>query len=260
MKKQKLAVSFAALLTVVGFSSCLNGENDPTVSPQEIMKVNGFGGYYTFTSAYGYKVTPVNMSDLSDVTLNSYAIVQYSYDSSLVEWNADKDVTVTNVVNIKDDTAMPKAPDADSGNAPVYAISSSMVQPTYFDRYNLFVPVSYFYKSSSDKDELQSELNSHTFVLYYDSNESEGTDGTLLLRLRHKVTDTSVQRNEWGTEYRHFNLTPVLNSYTNLHHVSMPDKIVIEYEKASTSDYANATSDKVNIEYKSLFGEKSTNN
>ena len=28
MKKQKLAVIFAALLTMVGFSSCLNSEDD----------------------------------------------------------------------------------------------------------------------------------------------------------------------------------------------------------------------------------------
>ena len=28
MKKQKLAVVFAALLTMVGFSSCLNSEDD----------------------------------------------------------------------------------------------------------------------------------------------------------------------------------------------------------------------------------------
>lgn len=45
MKKQKLAVAFAALLTMVGFSSCLNGDNDPTVSPQELMRVNGGTGF-----------------------------------------------------------------------------------------------------------------------------------------------------------------------------------------------------------------------
>lgn len=260
MKKQKWAVFFAALLAMVGFSSCLNGENDPTAYPQEIMKVNGGGGYYTFTSAYGYTVTPVNMSALSGVTLDSYAIVQYSYDSSLVEWNANKDVTITNVVNIKDDKAMPMAPDADSGNAPVYAISGTMVSPTYFDRYNLFVPVTYYYKNSSDKNDLQSELNSHSFVLYYDTSESGSASGTLLLHLRHKVTDPSVQRNEYGTEYRHFNLTPVLNSYANLHNGSMPDKIVIEYEKSSSSSYENVSSDRVEIQYKSLFESTSTNN
>lgn len=102
MKKQKLAVVFAALLTMVGFSSCLNGENDPTVYPQELMKVNGIAGYYTFTSAYGYTITPLNMSALSDLSLGSYAIVQYSYDSSLLEWDESKDVTINNVVNIQD--------------------------------------------------------------------------------------------------------------------------------------------------------------
>ncbi|MDR3796016.1 hypothetical protein, partial [Phocaeicola sp.] len=91
MKKQRLVVAFAALLTMVGFSSCLNGENDPTVSPQELMRVNGGAGFYSFTSAYGYTVTPLNMSALSDLSLQSYAIVQYSYDSSVLEWNENKD-------------------------------------------------------------------------------------------------------------------------------------------------------------------------
>lgn len=58
MKKQKLAVVFAALLTMVGFSSCLNGETDPTASPREFMKVNGGVGYYSFTSSLGYTITP----------------------------------------------------------------------------------------------------------------------------------------------------------------------------------------------------------
>lgn len=100
--KNKIGSRFAALLTMVGFSSCLNGENDPTVYPQELMKVNGVVGYYTFTSAYGYTITPLNMSALSSLDLDSYAIVQYSYDSSLLEWDESKDVTINNVVNIQD--------------------------------------------------------------------------------------------------------------------------------------------------------------
>ena len=136
MKKQKLAVIFAALLTMVGFSSCLNGENDPTVSPQELMKVNGVAGYYTFTSAYGYTITPLNMSALSSLNLGSYAIVQYSYDSSLLEWDESKDVTINNVVNIQDEMVVAQAPEEEDGNAPIYTISSSMAQPIYFDKYN----------------------------------------------------------------------------------------------------------------------------
>ena len=260
MKKQKLAVVFAALLTMVGFSSCLNGENDPTVSPQELMKVNGVVGYYTFTSAYGYTITPLNMSALSSLDLDSYAIVQYSYDSSLLEWDESKDVTINNVVNIQDGMVFSQAPEEEDGNAPIYTISSSMAQPTYFDKYNLFIPVTYYYKNSSDTDDLTAELNSHDFVLYYDSNDAESTDSRLVLHLRHNVSDTKVQRSDYGTEYRHFNIASVLSDYANKYGVSMPDKIVIEYEKSSSSSYENVSSEKVEVEYKSLFEETSSNN
>lgn len=259
MKKQKLAVIFAALLTMVGFSSCLNGENDPTVYPQELMKVNGIAGYYTFTSAYGYTITPLNMSALSDLSLGSYAIVQYSYDSSLLEWNESKDVTIQNVVGIKEGGTVSQAPGDNAGNAPLYAISSSMAQPMYFDKYNLFIPVTYYYKSSSDKDDLQAELNSHSFVLYYNSNDTEAIDGKLLLRLRHKVTDTEAKREDYGTEYRHFDITNILSAYSSVHGASMPEKIVIEFEKSQSSSYDKVASEKVEIDYKSLFEETSTN-
>lgn len=257
MKKQKLAVVFTALLAMAGFSSCLNGESDPTVSPQELMKVNGVAGYYTFTSAYGYTVTPLNMSALGDLNLESYAIVQYSYDSSLLEWNESKDVTINNVLGIKDETVIAQAPGEGAGNAPVYSISASGVEPMYFDKYNLFIPVTYYYHSSSDTDELKEELNSHSFTLYYDPNDEETTDTRLVLHLRHKVTDTEVTRTEYGTEYRHFNIASVLSSYASLHGVSMPDKIVLKFEQSSAPDYNNIYEEKFEVDYKSLFEESS---
>lgn len=259
MKKQKLAVAFAALLTMVGFSSCLNGENDPTVSPQELMKVDGFAGYYTFKSAYGYTITPLNMSEVSSLSLGKYAIVQYSYDSSLLQWDEDKDVTINNVISIKDDVTVLQAPGEDAGNAPVYSVSSSMSQPIFFDKYNLFLPVTYYYKNSSDADDLKSELNSHTFTLYYNPNDEESTDSKLVLHLRHKVTDTEVKREYYGMEYRHFEITSALSSYATVHGTLMPDKIVVEFEKSTSSDYEDATSDKFEFNYKSLFEESSTN-
>lgn len=128
-----------------------------------------------------------------------------------------------------------------------------MAQPTYFDKYNLFIPVTYYYKNSSDTDDLTAELNSHDFVLYYDSNDAESTDSRLVLHLRHNVSDTEVQRSDYGREYRHFNIASVLSDYANKYGVSMPDKIVIEYEKSSSSSYENVSSEKVEVEYKSLL-------
>lgn len=258
MKKQKWAAVCAALLMATGFSSCLDGENDPTVHPVELMKVNGSMGYYTFESAGGYTVTPTNMSALENVTFQGrYALVQYSYDSSLLEWNEDKNATIENLTSIKDDYAYAQSPAEEDANAPIYAISSQYSNPVYYDKYNLFIPVTYFYKASEDKDELQSELNSHSFALYYDPNDPDAVDGKLLLRLRHKVNDAEVKREETGTEYRHFDLTSILSSYG----AEMPEKIVIEFEKSSSASYDQVTSDKTcEIDYKSVFETNNTAN
>lgn len=262
MKKQKLAVVFAALLTMVGFSSCLNGETDPTVSPQEFMKVNGGVGYYSFTSSLGYTITPANMSALKDVQLStSYAYVIYSYDSSLMEWNEDKSATINTAVGIRDGWAMPRATVEEDGNAPILSLQNnigliSYFYPAYYDKYNLFIPITYYYDSSEESGE---DIGTHSFALYYDSEEASDK-GTLLMHLRHKVINPAIKREKTNTESVHFNIAAVLSAYTAKTGISMPDKIVIEYEESQTSSYDNTTSDKLEIEYKSVFEENIANN
>ena len=262
MKKQKLAVIFAALLTMVGFSSCLNGETDPTVSPQEFMKVNGGVGYYSFTSSLGYTITPANMSALKDVQLStSYAYVIYSYDSSLMEWNEDKSATINTAVGIRDGWAMPRATVEEDGNAPILSLQNnigliSYFYPAYYDKYNLFIPITYYYDSSEESGE---DIDTHSFALYYDSEEASDK-GTLLMHLRHKVINPAIKREKTNTESVHFNIAAVLSAYTAKTGISMPDKIVIEYEESQTSSYDNTTSDKLEIEYKSVFEENIANN
>lgn len=269
MKKQKLAVVFAALLTMVGFSSCLNGETDPTVSPQEFMKVNGGVGYYSFTSPLGYTITPANMSALKDVQLStSYAYVIYSYDSSLMEWNEDKSATINTAVGIRDGWAMPRATVEEDGNAPILSLQNnigliSYFYPAYYDKYNLFIPITYYYDSSEesgeDSEESGTDIDTHSFALYYDSEEASDK-GTLLMHLRHKVINPDTKRDKTNTESFHFNIAAVLSAYTAKTGISMPDKIVIEYEKSPTSSYDNTTSNKLEIEYKSVFEENIANN
>lgn len=262
MKKQKLAVVFAALLTMVGFSSCLNGETDPTVSPREFMKVNGGVGYYSFTSSLGYTITPANMSALKDVQLStSYAYVIYSYDSSLMEWNEDKSATINTAVGIRDGWAMPRATVEEDGNAPILSLQNnigliSYFYPAYYDKYNLFIPITYYYDSSEESGE---DIDTHSFALYYDSEEASDK-GTLLMHLRHKVINPAIKREKTNTESVHFNIAAVLSAYTAKTGISMPDKIVIEYEESQTSSYDNTTSDKLEIEYKSVFEENIANN
>lgn len=266
MKKQKLAVVFAALLTMVGFSSCLNGETDHTASPREFMKVNGGVGYYSFTSSLGYTITPANMSALKDVQLStSYAYVIYSYDSSLMEWNEDKSATINAVLGIRDGWAMPRATVEEDGNAPVYSLQNNTelianygypAYLAYYDKYNLFIPITYYYDSSEESGE---DIDTHSFALYYDSEEASDK-GTLLMHLRHKVINPAIKREKTNTESVHFNIAAVLSAYTAKTGISMPDKIVIEYEESQTSSYDNTTSDKLEFEYKSVFEENIANN
>lgn len=57
MKKQKLAVIFAALLTMVGFSSCLNSEDDGISEYYGYLEVNSGWGV-TFSTPDGLEFVP----------------------------------------------------------------------------------------------------------------------------------------------------------------------------------------------------------
>lgn len=202
------------------------------------------------------------MSALKDVQLStSYAYVIYSYDSSLMEWNEDKSATINTAVGIRDGWAMPRATVEEDGNAPILSLQNnigliSYFYPAYYDKYNLFIPITYYYDSSEESGE---DIGTHSFALYYDSEEASDK-GTLLMHLRHKVINPAIKREKTNTESVHFNIAAVLSAYTAKTGISMPDKIVIEYEESQTSSYDNTTSDKLEIEYKSVFEENIANN
>ena len=65
MKKTGLAVFFAALMSVLGLTSCLNGDGNTSGVGQAWVKVSGSLGFYTFTTADGYTINPTNQSVLT---------------------------------------------------------------------------------------------------------------------------------------------------------------------------------------------------
>lgn len=71
MKKMKLAVAFAALVSVFGFSSCLDsGEGGPTYDWSEgVVVKESMGMPYLVGEATGYKYNPVNSSVLASLQM-----------------------------------------------------------------------------------------------------------------------------------------------------------------------------------------------
>lgn len=245
MKKTKFAVLITAFMAVLGLSSCL-GEPDPFVTYTEIMKVEGFMGLYSFKSSAGYTVEPTN-SNVINTTLDSrFAWVTYKYDTRTVNPNSETiDAEIQYLIPISE---IEPGYGELNPNAAIYTTSENV---KFYDKTNIFIDLSYYYKHSSDNDELQEEIAQHAFYLTKATAEEDEdvNDNTLVLNLTHLVTDAdnNEDRKKIGTETRHFDLNYVLQGTT-------PEKIIIKF-KQNTNSIAvddNAKDSEIEIEYKKI--------
>lgn len=255
MKKTKFAVLLTAFMAVLGLSSCL-GDPDPYQSTAEIMKVDGFMGFYTFMSAAGYTVNPTNSSSLtSDLTSESgYAYVTYKYDTRTVSsetTSIDAEIQyVMPIKNINFDYSEVEP------NAPIHTVDPSVV---FYDKTNIFLSMAYYYKDSDDQEELNEELNKHYFYLYQVTSEQdkEADDDTMVLYLSHVISGEAagdeVERSSKGSDIRHFDLNNVLGG-------AEPREIIIKFKESSTSSLNSATDSRITINYKSILDQYFNNN
>lgn len=245
MKKTKFTVLFTALMTVLGLSSCL-GDPDPYVTQTEIMKVNDYMGFYSFGSAAGYTVEPTNSNLLTEPFDNQYSWVTYKYDTRTLTQGSNKiQAEIQYLLPINEIQYMSGSIES---TASMHTVSSSV---KFYDKTNVFINLTYYYKDSEDNDVLKEELAKHNFYLYKATAEEDEdvNDNTMVLYLIHTVSDPDQngERDDVGTETRHFNLNLVLGG-------SDPDKIIIKFKQNSSSA---AVDDKTNdsemiISYKEI--------
>lgn len=247
MKKTKFAVLFTALMVVLGMSSCL-GEADPYSTRTEIMKIDGYLGYYSFKSAGGYTVSPTNSEILSSsLTSGSFAYVSYTYDTRTISQNTTTiDAEINYLLPVSDITT--SYGDMDS-NAPMHSVSSTV---QFYDKTNIFVNLTYYYQKSTDSDKQSEELKKHHFYLSRATAEEgdEVDNKTLTLNLVHMVddTDSNKDRTTAGTETRHINLSSFIGGDT--------EKIIIKFKQSSGSTMDDSVKDsQIEIDYKSIINQ-----
>lgn len=247
MKKTKFAVLFTALMAVLGLSSCL-GDPDPYYTGTEIMKIDGFTGFYSFKSAGGYTVNPTNSELLTEsLESGSFAYVTYKYDTRTVVQNSDKiDAEIQYLLPISNITPYGET----ESNAPMHTVSSESVK--FFDKTNMFIDLTYYYENSTDSEKLSEELKKHHFYLSKPMVEDgeEVDNKTLTLNLIHVVddADNNEKRTSTGSETRHIDLSYFLESET--------EKIVINFKQSSGSTIDDSAKDtKIEINYKSIMDQ-----
>lgn len=254
MKKQKWAVVFAALLAMVGFSSCLSSEDDGVRTLEDYAEVNSssFGGL-SFTSMYGWVCVP--NKTVTSTPESKLAYIAYQYN------NADMQAltsTSTNLpVTLLYDPVYLKDLSYPSSNLPlntetvsIYSLGKNAGFVWGKNKYLVLAPT-YLLKTGTTTDNLKTELANHSLSVYYLAEDDDVQAKTLTLHLRYKIAGvgySSVEENsdtdeswaaDYSVQYRYTDVSYVsldylLSQYKAVHG-SDPEKIAVEYECSNRS-------------------------
>ena len=241
-------VLLLAMVAMVGLSSCF-GEGDPTSTGQEFVRVDSYMGLITLKSAAGYEIKPSNSMDVPKLN-GPFAQVLYQY-------NRDEVTSTMTVLNAKilyaEDILQIPVLDENryEENAPMAGImdgAATMVK--FYDKNNIFLPLSFYYKQSSDQTVQNNEVKSHHFELKQIENDSAVEDA-VTLRLTHHVDDPSIDgdRKSVGTMYEHIDLSRVLAG-------KKPTKLIIKYKRAGSNasmENAQESLSSITINYKEII-------
>ena len=244
MKKQKLAVVFAALLTLVGFSSCLNSEDDGIRQYYGNMEVNPGFTYVTFSTPDGVEFVPSKSVTSSSNSKLAFIYCQYNANDLTTDSKKLSVTLLSDPVYLKslDYTGGSVLP-AETSTVSLSSLGESDGGIWGFNKYLILMP-SYKVKKGTTQENLSSELTNHQLSVYYVPENDDTNTNTLKLYLRYQIagvgtssTEENVDDTEsWASDYTiqysdavYVTLSNFIARYQSAHGAE-PEKITVEYE------------------------------
>lgn len=242
MKKQKLAVIFAALLTMAGFSSCLNSEDDGISEYYGYLEVNSGWGNVTFSTPDGLEFVP-NKS-ITTTSSSKLAFVYCQYNDVDLTAEAEKlPVTLLNDPVYLNDLGYAESilPD-ETSTVSLYSLGENGGGVWGYNKYLVLTPA-YLLKKGTTNENLSTELVNHHLNVYYVPEKDNVNTNTLKLYLRYQITGIENSSPEetgasetWASDYTvkysdavYVSLSSLLAQYENAHG-EKPEKLEVEYE------------------------------
>lgn len=242
MKKQKLAVIFAALLTMVGFSSCLNSEDDGISEYYGYLEVNSGWGNVTFSTPDGLEFVPNRSITTTSSSKLAFVYCQYN-DVDLTAETEKLPVTLLNDPVYLNDLGSAESilPD-ETSTVSLYSLGENGGGVWGYNKYLVLTPV-YLLKKGTTDENLSTELVNHHLNVYYVPEKDNVNTNTLKLYLRYQITgiensstDETGASETWASDYTvkysdavYVSLSSLLAQYENAHG-EKPEKLEVEYE------------------------------
>lgn len=253
MKQVKVLVLTLIVLMGVGFTSCMNSDDNTTNLGYSVVKVHSYLGSVFFEDASGFKYYPsvASLAAVEADPLNfktsstNLAYIGYQYDTAtqqVTENTTKLNVELFYAVSLDSKVEYVSEPGADNDSiakAPIITLKGTAnsyynYEPIMFDNNTLLLSVNYFMSINSP---------SHNFTLVHYQNEDptpgapavDGENNVVTLYLRHNNgSDTSTSGTSLGYAqslpyvfYKAFNLSSL--------HLSSGTKLIIKTLESSNS-------------------------
>ncbi len=280
MKKQKLAVVFAALLTMVGFSSCLNSEDDGITKIVDYAEVStSTFGSTSFNSMYGWVCVPDK--SLTTAPESQMAYIAYQYEDADLQsimsgTSTSKNLPVTllqDPVYLKRLDCLPTAVPETTKTVSIYSLGEKDALVWGENKYLILAPAISLKKGTTSEN-LSTELANHRLSLYYLSSEDDETAKTLKLYLRYEIsgiggstTEETDDKESWASDYNiqytnvsYVNLQSVISMYKAAHGGSDPEKVTVDYEYNNSGTTVPTIANKITKTVTYNLYKKTSNN
>ena len=212
MKKQKLAVVFAALLTMVGFSSCLNSEDDGIREWGGYFEVNNTYGSVNFVDPTGIQLVP-NKTIIDAPASSALAYINYQYkDDDMAQIEQTKKLPVTllqDPVYLKRLDCLTTTLPEETKTVSVYSLGERDALVWGNNKYLILAPT-ILLKKGTTSENLSTELLNHRLTLYYLS--AEGDEDA---NIKASLTDTGAVETKVVSPKKSKNLKVDFSGFSN---------------------------------------------
>ena len=238
MKKFKIGVLSMAMVSMLGFTSCLDS-GDP--GPQQIggyMEVSSSFYGTTFLSDYGVTFVPTQM--LTSTPSSSVAYIYGTLPEDEVVTAETKSVNINlaqDPIYLREMSPVLTSVPEKSQTVGLYDMRGCLLWGEY--KYFIY-SFAYLLKKGTTTETLNTARDEFRINVYYDSNETGVAKGTLKLHIRCEANGIDTSKENWGQEYTagyledvFVRMDPIISQYKANNNGEYPQRIEVEYEKSS---------------------------
>ena len=256
MRKKNFVVLFAALLAVLGFSSCLNDDNGNRETVMLLKSSQTYAGAgFEFKDVSGCRYVPTAPINPTEYTKFAYVHFNYNQDDVHQGMQAINIELLDEPLFVHEGYYVPAVKEEAMKHNTLLSLRSAGIWKDKFDEC-LFLELACKVKKGTTTQTIKAEEQNHTFTLYLDPAKSDYKEDLNLVMVYEVHTDVEDSKlsDEYTVDYitsRFFDISEFVGYYQSNNDGKKPSKINVRFAKSGAASVVgeNTTTEVVSSAY-----------